>query len=256
MWRGDFYPPKLRQKDELNYASRKMDAIEINGSFYSLQRPENYSDWYQATPDGFRFSVKGSRYITHMKRLRNIRAPLANFLASGVLRLEDKLGPFLWQFPPNFNFNGEVFQNFFDMLPRDTKSASRIARKHDSRVSGRASMSVSKNRPLQHCVEIRHESFRSPEFIELLKENDIGLVVADTAGKCPYMEDITSKLVYIRLHGDKEIYKSGYTPEALKKWAQKIRRWRRDSHDVYVFFDNDIKVRAPYDAMALRKLVD
>ncbi|HUO81397.1 MAG TPA: DUF72 domain-containing protein [Gammaproteobacteria bacterium] len=270
-WRGTFYPQDLAQRRELDFASRKVDSIEINGSFYSLQTPRSYGDWYAQTPDDFVFAVKGGRFITHMKRLREVETPLANFFASGVLRLNDKLGPVLWQFPGNFRLDLDRFAAFFGLLPRDTRAAASLARRHDGRLKARAWMRTDRNRPLRHAVEIRHESFRDERFIRLLRRHDIALVVADTAGKWPFMEEVTADFVYVRLHGDKEIYVSGYTDKALDKWADKIRHWaagedapeaqallparKRRSRDVYVYFDNDMKVRAPADAIALmRKL--
>jgi len=136
-WRGTFYPKDLPQRAELEYASAHLSAIEINGSFYSLQRPQSYASWYADTPEDFMFAVKGPRYITHMKRLRDVEVPLANFLASGVLNLKDKLGPVLWQFPPNFKYDRERFEAFLGLLPRDTQEAAAIARKADARHSCR-----------------------------------------------------------------------------------------------------------------------
>jgi uncharacterized protein YecE (DUF72 family) len=181
-WRGTFYPAKLPHKRELAYASRQVNSIEINGSFYSLQRPSSYQTWYEQTPDDFVFSVKGGRFITHMKKLKDVRTPLANFLASGVLCLKEKLGPILWQFPPGFAFNEERFEEFFEMLPRDTQSAAKLAREHDARLEGRAWTKADANRPMRHCVEIRHDTFKDERFIRLLRKHDIALVFADTAG--------------------------------------------------------------------------
>src|SRR6476646_7414538 len=138
-WRGVFYPKELAHKRELEYASRQFNSIEINGSFYSLQRRSSYQRWYDETPPGFVFSVKGGRFITHMKKLRDVEAPLANFFASGVLCLREKLGPILWQFPPNFGWNEERFTEFFELLPADTRAAARLAKKHDAKLKGRAS---------------------------------------------------------------------------------------------------------------------
>jgi uncharacterized protein YecE (DUF72 family) len=137
-WRGRFYPKGWPQHRELEYASRQVSSIEINGSFYSLQRPESYGTWYDASPRGFVFSIKGSRFITHMKRLKDVETPMANFFASGVLRLEEKLGPFLWQLPPSFRFGPERLRKFFNLLPRDTRAAANLAEKHDERLRGRA----------------------------------------------------------------------------------------------------------------------
>jgi uncharacterized protein YecE (DUF72 family) len=237
-WRGAFYPEDLVQDDELAYASRELSTIEINGSFYSLQRPEYYARWRDETPPGFVFSVKGGRYITHMKRLREIEAPLANFYASGMAELGDKLGPFLWQFPPTFAFDRERLAAFFELLPRDTATLG----------------TPRPNRKLRHAIEIRHASFETPEFVDLLREHDVAFVVADTAGKWPVAEDVTSDFVYVRLHGDRKLYESGYTIAALERWAARIRAWSK-ARDVFVYFDNDIKVKAPRDAMRLADML-
>jgi uncharacterized protein YecE (DUF72 family) len=268
-WRGVFYPPRWPQARELQYAAQHMRSVEINGSFYSLQHPDAYRKWYDATPGDFVFAVKGGRFITHMKRLANVERPLANFFASGVLRLAEKLGPILWQLPPSIAFDAGRLAAFFALLPRDTEAAAALARRHDHRVTGRASMRVDARRPVRHAIEVRHESFRTPAFVSLLRRHRIGLVVADTAGKWPYMEDVTADFVYARLHGDTELYVSGYTDEALAAWAAKVRVWadggapagsrlvaapareRRRGRDVFVYFDNDVKVHAPFDAMGL-----
>ena len=255
-WRGVFYPQDLAQRRELEYCGLHFPTVEINGSFYSLQRPEYYEAWYEATPPGFVFAVKGSRYITHMLRLTKIGKPLANFYASGVLALRDKLGPFLWQFPETFHFKPERLEAFFRLLPRSTKDALALARKRDSRMAGRARLAIDADRPLRHAIEIRHRSFINEQFIDLLRRYGIGLVVADTAGKWPKMFQLTAEFVYVRLHGDVQIYASGYSSRALASWARRIRQWDEDGRDVYVYFDNDVKVRAPYDALALMRKLD
>lgn len=271
-WRKVFYPDRLPQHRELAYASRAFTSIEINGSFYSLQRPESYQRWYDDTPRGFRFAVKGGRFITHLKRLRDVESPLANFFASGVLCLREKLGPFLWQLPPSFSFDEERLEAFFALLPRDTEAAATLAKHHDAWLSGRTWTETDVRRPLRHALEIRHESFRTPRFIDLLRRHRIGLVVADTARRWPLLEDVTADFVYVRLHGDEELYSSGYTKEALCAWATRIRAWaggrdsaggrtspkpapRRRHRDVYVYFDNDAKVHAPFDASRLVELL-
>jgi uncharacterized protein YecE (DUF72 family) len=268
-WRGVFFPRRWPQKRELEYASRQVGSIEINGTFYSLQRPESYRAWYDATPAGFVFAVKGGRFITHLRRLREVETPLANFFASGVLLLREKLGPILWQLPPQLRYDRERLTSFLRLLPRDTSAAAALARQHDHRLNGRAWTSTDRKRPLRHALEVRHDSFKTPEFIRLLRAEKIALVVADTAGKWPFMEDVTADFVYVRLHGDEELYVSGYTPAALDEWARKIRAWSRGAtparvelvdragaqrgrpRDVFVYFDNDVKVRAPFDAMSL-----
>jgi uncharacterized protein YecE (DUF72 family) len=254
-WRGVWYPEGLPQRRELEFCGRHFPTVEINGSFYSLQRPEYFDAWYRQTPPGFLYAVKGSRYITHLLRLKNIEKPLANFFASGIFNLRDKLGPFLWQFPPQFAYNRERFDAFFSLLPRSAERALSLARRRDARMTGRARLAIDENRPLRHAVEIRHPSFMNDDFVSLLKKHDIGLVVADTAGKWPKLFHVTSDFVYVRLHGDVKIYTSGYTDRALASWARRIRDWRGDGRDVYVYFDNDVKVRAPFDALSLmRKL--
>jgi uncharacterized protein YecE (DUF72 family) len=269
-WRGDFYPKGLAHKRELQFASRAVNSIEINGSFYALQRPERYARWYTETPADFVFSVKAPRFITHIRRLRDIHKPLANFFASGVLELKEKLGPILWQFPPNFKFDAELFERFLEQLPRDTEQAAALAGQHDSHLHGHASMKAYQKKPLRHAVEIRNETFVDPAFIRLLKRYNVALVIADTAGKWPYREDLTSDFVYLRLHGAEEIYASGYTPQALDRWGERIDAWNhgkqpsdpqliaprqkpraRKSREVFCYFDNDIKVRAPFDARRL-----
>jgi uncharacterized protein YecE (DUF72 family) len=185
-----------------------------------------------------------------MLRLTDIERPLANFFASGILNLRDKLGPFLWQFPEMFRFKPERLEAFFELLPRDAEQALALARRRDARMTGRSRLAIDANRRLRHAVEVRHESFVNREFISLLKKHRIALVVADTAGKWPKMFDVTADFVYVRLHGKKLIYASGYSSRALDEWASRIREWHRRA-DVYVYFDNDVKVRAPYDAQAL-----
>jgi uncharacterized protein YecE (DUF72 family) len=252
-WRGVFYPKGLAQRRELEYLSRQMTSAEINGSFYSLQRPEFYQRWHDETPDDFLFAVKGGRFITHMKRLRDIEAPLANFFASGVLALRDKLGPFLWQLPPTLQFDPDLLRSFFDQLPRDTAQAAALAGKHDERLDGRALTEARTDRPLRHTLEVRHPSFTDPAVPDLLRDHDIGLVVADAAAAWPHLEHETTDFMYVRLHGDTELYASGYTDEALDDWAARTRKWLRKGLDVYAYFDNDMKVRAPADAINLLK---
>jgi uncharacterized protein YecE (DUF72 family) len=272
-WRGVFYPPKLPQKRELAYAANIFRSIEINGTFYSLQRPEYFDAWAAETPDDFVFSVKGPRFITHIKRLKNVKAPLANFLASGVLRLGPKFGPILWQFPPNFRFDPKKLESFLKMLPHDTESAAALARRHDKRLSGRSALKTDAKRQLRHAMEIRHNSFVTPAFIELLRTYDVALVCADTV-EWPRLMDVTSDFIYCRLHGSEQLYASGYDDEALDQWAARVASWARGEQpadaeliikpgesrmqprDVFIYFDNDAKVRAPFDAQGLMARVN
>src|SRR3954471_946888 len=180
-WRGDFYPPGLPHRLELAYAASRMSSVEVNGSFYSLQRPSRFHRWAAETPPDFVFSVKGGRFITHMKKLRDVDAPLANFFGSGVLALQGKLGPLLWQLPPTMPFAADRLTEFFTALPASTAEAAYLARRHDERLTGRAWTGVLADRPLRHALEVRHDSFRTPAFVELLRQLGVGLVVADTA---------------------------------------------------------------------------
>jgi uncharacterized protein YecE (DUF72 family) len=273
-WRGVFYPKGLAQTRELAFASRALASVEINGSFYSLQHPQSYAQWYAATPPGFVFAVKANRYLTHFLRLNNVAKPLANFLSSGLFNLREKLGPILWQFPENFRYRPELLEDFLALLPRDTGQALAIARRREARMHGRARLAIDAIRPLRHAIEVRSETFADPAFVAQLRRHDVALVVADTAGKWLFREDVTADFVYIRLHGDEELYASGYGDAALERWAGKIRAWstgrepadavriteapapKRSRRDVYCYFDNDRKVHAPFDARRLIEKLD
>jgi uncharacterized protein YecE (DUF72 family) len=251
-WRGDFYPKGLPQRLELSYAAERMNAVEINGSFYSLQRPSSYAAWAAAVPDDFRFAVKGGRFITHMKKLAGVETALANFFASGVLALADKTGPILWQLPERLPFDEPRLEEFFGLLPRTTTEAAALARRHDEKLAeDRALTTTAVERPLRHALEPRHASFQSAEAREVLRRNDVCMVLADSAGRWPQMPDATSDFRYVRLHGETELYASGYTDASLDRWAQQCRRWLDEGHDVHVYFDNDAKGHAPHDAVAL-----
>ena len=267
-WRGVFYPAELAQRRELEFASRQFNSIEMNGSFYSLQRPTNFGQWADETPEDFVFAIKGSRYITHMLKLGNVETPLANFFAQGLLRLGPKLGPILWQLPPTFKFELNRLQTFLSLLPKTQKDAAKLGRMHDARLDNRTWLKVRTDAPLRHAVEIRHESFVCKEFIALLRRHRVGLVIADTV-EWPLLMDVTTDFVYCRLHGSEELYASGYDDKALDIWAQRVAIWAkggevhdgrrvtprdasRGKRDVFVYFDNDAKVRAPFDAKRLR----
>jgi uncharacterized protein YecE (DUF72 family) len=270
-WRGVFYPQDLPQRRELEYAASVFSSIEINGTFYSLQRPGSFRAWRDATPDDFVFAIKGSRYITHMLKLREVETPLATFFAQGLLALGPKLGPILWQLPPFMPFDAQRLRAFFRLLPRDTGQALRLARRREvDLMKGRCVLKIDAERPLRHALEVRHESFRTQELLDLLREEDIALVVADTAGRWPLLEEVTTDFMYLRLHGDQELYASGYGDAALDDWARRIRAWLRGTQptgarrigsgrpsrqprDVYCYFDNDSKVHAPFDAQALAR---
>ena len=271
-WRGIFYPKGLAQHRELEYAARVFPTIELNGSFYSLQAPASWLEWYLDTPPHFTFAVKANRYITHFRKLKDVEKPMANFFASGLFNLREKLGPILWQFPPNLGYDGDKFERFFRLLPHDTASALTLARRREPRLYGRSRLAIDRNRRLRHAVEIRHDSFLDPAFVAQLRRHGVALVVADTAKRWPYREDVTADFMYLRLHGDKQIYASGYSKAAIARWAKRVLAWHRgseprDAHrigtpaprarrrDVYCYFDNDVKVRAPFDASALEAAV-
>jgi uncharacterized protein YecE (DUF72 family) len=267
-WRGVFYPEGLAHRRELEHASSLLRSIEINGSFYSLQRPSSYKKWAEQTPEGFVFAVKGGRFITHMKKLRDVESALANFFASGVLRLGPKLGPILWQFPPQLPFIPERFRAFLELLPRTQTDAAALAERTTIPLPDRIWTEAEYHGGMRHAFEVRHPSFLTPEFMDLLAEHNAAFVQADTAGKWPYAEDLTADFVYVRLHGAEQLYTSGYSDEQLDWWASRIRSWRighdpEDAvkvrptpsdgreRDVYVYFDNDAKVHAPFDALRL-----
>jgi len=272
-WRGAFYPEKLSQKKELEFASKRFNSIELNGSFYSLQKPPSFKKWREETPDNFVFSIKAPRFITHIRQLRECEAPVANFCAQGILRLGKKLGPVFWQVPPSFKFEAEVLDSFFKLLPRSHKEAATVGANHDRWMNGRTWLEVEQDAPLRHAIEVRNKSFANEEFIEVLRRHQVALVVADTP-VWPRLFDITADFMYCRLHGSEKIYESGYTPEAIDEWAKRVVAWSRGeeaadgvkasakdgqklaSRDVFVYFDNDMKVRAPVDAQSLRKRIE
>ena len=255
-WRGKFYPPGLVQRQELEYLARRVGSVELNGSFYSLQTPERYRAWFAETPADFVFAVKGGRFITHLKQLRDVETALANFYASGVLALGAKLGPFLWQLPPRLAFDPDRLAHFFTLLPRTTTAAAELATRHDDKLKAKAYTEAGPRRPLRHALEVRHPSFAEPAAKALLREHGIALVVADTAGRWPFLVDQTTDFGYVRLHGDEELYTSGYSAAALRRWAEKIITWHeKGARDIYVYFDNDVKVEAPRNAIALAELL-
>lgn len=271
-WRGHFYPPGLVQKRELAHASRCFNAIEINGTFYGLQKPDSFARWAAETPPDFQFTVKAPRFITHVTRLREPKHPVANFLASGLLRLGPKLGPILWQFPPSFRYDPVLMEEFLALLPHTPAQTVALARQHDARMKGLVWLEAEGVKRLRHAVEIRHESFRDPGFIALLRRYKVALVCADTV-EWPRLMDLTADFVYCRLHGSEELYRSGYDDAALAQWAGRVRSWSRGSvmrdgafagdpaegepapRDVFLFFDNTDKLQAPADARRLAQLL-
>ena len=270
-WRGTFYPKGWAQRRELEYASREVQTIEINGTHYGLQSPASFRHWHDETPEGFVFSVKGARYLTHMLRFRDETATVAcaNFFAQGLLALGEKLGPLLWQFPPSYRFDAERFERFLALLPRDTEAALRLAKRHDARVV-EPWLEIDGQRPMRHAIEIRHESFLVPGFVDLLRRYGAALVVSDSTEPWPYAEDETADFAYLRLHGSTGKYAGAYDDESLDGWAKRFRAWsagkpaahekriapalpkdQRRPRDIYCYFDNDQKTEAPFDARRL-----
>jgi uncharacterized protein YecE (DUF72 family) len=271
-WRETFYPKGLPKKRQLEHIGSAFDTVEANGPFYSLLSPRAYRTWYDQTPKDFRFAVKGSRFITHNKKLADVQTPLANFFASGVLALEEKLGPFLWQLSGSQTFDADRLASFLQLLPRSTEEAGRLARKHDRRVKDPLTRAQTQ-RQLRHAVEPRHESFFTEEAVRILRDAGVALAASHSAD-WPLVEEVTAGFVYIRLHGSPHTYASRYSDRALDAWADKISAWlrgkdprdanritqralpRRKSYDVYIYFDNDAHGHAPNDALRLRERME
>lgn len=272
-WEGTFYPEKLSAKKQLPFAAQHFNSIELNGSFYALQKPPSFKNWSDQTPDGFVFSVKAPRFITHIRRLVDCEGPMANFCAQGILRLGEKLGPVLWQLPPSSKFEPEVLDGFLRLLPHTHKEAAQVGANHDRFMNGRTWLEVEEDRPMRHAIEVRHKSFACEEYVAILRKHQVALVVADTP-EWPRLFDITADFMYCRLHGSEKLYASGYTSEALDEWAQRVVAWSRGeevsggdkasatdgpkqaARDVFVYFDVDQKVQSPANSQSLRKKVD
>ncbi|MBS0640886.1 MAG: DUF72 domain-containing protein [Acetobacteraceae bacterium] len=267
-WRGVFYPKGLKREQELSFAASQFAAIEINGTFYGQQRPDTFANWARQVPAHVQFAVKAPRFITHVQRLRDVEAPIANFIASGLLRLGSHLGPILWQLPPSFRFDPVRLEPFLRLLPRDTPAAARLGQRHDSALRSPPALDFDMDRPIRHALEVRHDSFVCPEFIDLLRAHDVALVCSDGAG-LPRFMDVTAGFVYCRLHGATDLYASGYDAAELDSWAERLRLWTtggsvpqadrlagvapRRKRDVYLFFDNTMKVAAPTNALELMR---
>jgi uncharacterized protein YecE (DUF72 family) len=256
--KGAFYPSELPRRSWLPHAARRFNSIELNGTFYSLKSPDVFRRWVAATPArGFVFAVKGSRYITHQLKLRNVAQALANFYASGILELGRKTGPFLWQLPALYGFDPERIEAFLDQLPRSARDAQALARGHDRRLKKGATVKAAAPVRYRHALEVRHPSYFVPGFYDLLRRRGVGFVIAETAGKWSYAEEVTAPFVYVRLHGSQVLYGSQYTPEELDRWADRVAGWVQGPppRDVYVYFDNDHRAYAAHDALALSERV-
>ena len=226
-WRGSFYPPGLPQSQELDHASRHLTAIEINGTFYNSGRADSFRKWRDGTPNGFVFSLKGPRFVTHRNELATAGPSLELFFSRGVLELGDKLGPVLWQFAPFKQFDATDFAAFLDLLPRE-----------------------SGGRQIRHLVEVRHPSFRTPAFTDLLRQHGVA-VAAVHDEKYPAFEDVTGDFAYLRLRRCVEEEPTGYPEAELDRWAERARGHAAEGRDVFLYFINGAKVRAPAAAQAL-----
>jgi uncharacterized protein YecE (DUF72 family) len=251
-WRGTFYPPGLPQAQELNYASRQLSSIEINGTFYRTQSPASFRKWAAETPDDFVFSLKGSRYVTNRSRLAEAGPSVVRFLESGVTELGKKLGPILWQFAPSKRFDPDDFGAFLELLPRE--------------MDGLA---------IRHAVEVRHKSFATPDFVALVRRHGVPVVYADS-DDYPAIPDVTGDFVYARLQRSAEDEPAGYSPAALEQWAKRFRTWAAggepddleriapavqtegtaNQRDCFVYFIAGAKVRAPGAAMAFLERIE
>jgi uncharacterized protein YecE (DUF72 family) len=257
-WRRLFYPPGLPHRQELAHLAGRLATVEVNGTFYSLTTPAACEAWREAVPDDFLFAVKGSRYITHMLKLDRCERPLGNFFAQGILRLGRKLGPILWQLPPQLRFDRERARRFFAALPRDVAAAERRARRHDARTTGRAALTApagARERPLRHALEPRHASWLEDAALATLEADDVALVAADTAGRHPSALVRTAGFAYLRLHGSTALYASRYDDQEIATWAGRVRALRDQGQDVYAYFDNDARAHAPFDALRLQAAV-
>lgn len=270
-WRGCFYPEELPPDQELPTMAASFDTVEVNGTFYRLTDPGSVRSWYESTPYDFRFAVKGSRYITHTKRLADVDSALANFFASGLLDLRHKLGPVLWQLPPSMEFEADRIDGFLASLPHDTDSASELARRHDDRV-GEVTYGSEDNHRMRHVLEFRHESFLDPALVGIARDHGVALALSQSS-EWPHTEEVTAGFVYIRLHGPGELYSSPYGENRLQRWADRVLEWRdgglpadsdrltgrmpprRKSRDVYVYFDNTAEAHAPREAKALTDMI-
>lgn len=270
-WQGTFYPDDLPSTKRLPYVADRFDTVEVNGTFYSLATPSTFRTWYRAVPSDFVFAIKGSRFITHNKKLNDVESALANFFASGVLDLDDKLGPILWQVSENFHFHPDRVEGFFDLLPHDSDGARTLARRHDDRIED-VSYGPDANHRIRHVFEVRHDSYLCSEMVRIAGRHGVALAFSHSR-EWPYVEEVTAGFVYLRLHGPERLYASPYGDEALSQWADRVLAWRsadepedaeriterkappRKERDVYVYFDNDEGGHAPREAARLAEMI-
>ena len=250
-WRGTFFPEGLVQKKELAYASSLLGSIEINATFRANQKPDSFRKWAGETPEGFVFSIKGPQLVTHIKRLKNCEIELANFFASGVLALGAKLGPFVWQLPPNLSFDAAVLENFLALLPRTPEQCVELAKKSDARLKSEPYLGTDGVAPLRHAIEMRNASFDVPEVNALLERYNVARVIADTPDNPG--RTLTADFAYCRLQGPAHGNGQGYGGEDIADWATTCKSWADAGKDVFAYFVHEDKLHAPANAIALRK---
>jgi uncharacterized protein YecE (DUF72 family) len=250
-WRGSFYPQGLVQKKELAYASSRLGTIEINATFRANQKPDSFAKWAGEARDAFVFAIKGPQLVTHIKRLKNCEQELANFLASGPLALGTKLGPFIWQLPPNLGYDRDVLAGFLALLPQTTADYVALASKADERLKSPPYLDAKHVGPIRHAIEMRHASFDLPEVNQLLAEHNVARVIADTPDN--RSRELTADFAYCRLQGPARGDGGGYQPADIADWAQTIEAWSADGKDVFAYFVHEDKLHAPANAVALRQ---
>ena len=228
-WRDNFYPKGLSHAKELGFASRRLSAIEVNGTYYSTMKPESFRKWHDEVPDDFVFSLKASRYATNRKVLADAGDSIKRFVDSGIAELKDKLGPIVWQFMPTKQFDAEDFEAFLTLLPQKEGS-----------------------RTLRHVMDVRHESFITPDYRKLVKKYKVSTVFTDS-DKFPSFEEPEGEVAYARLMMADAKLKTGYAPKALDSWATRAQGWAKapKKRDVFVYFINGAKEKAPAAAGAL-----
>ncbi|ODT69290.1 MAG: hypothetical protein ABS75_17350 [Pelagibacterium sp. SCN 63-23] len=252
-WRGTFFPTGLVQKNELAYAASRLTSIEINATFRANQKPESFARWAAETPEGFQFSVKGPQLVTHIRRLRNCERELANFFASGPLALGDKLGPFIWQLPPNLVFDSDQLASFLSMLPRDIATYTSLAGKADG-LKTEPYLEPNGITTIRHAIEPRHPSFDDPAADALLREYNVARVIADTAENPS--RTLTADFAYCRLQGPSRPDAEGYQEDDIAELATLMEQWLAAGHDVFAYFVHEDKLHAPANAIALRKALN
>lgn len=256
-WKGKFYPKGLATKDQLAYCARTFPTLELNSTFYRLSMPSTYDKWAAAAPEGFQFAVKGWRMVTQYKRLKDVAEPVAQFFRSGPIGLGKKLGPVLWQLPPSLVFDEDVLRTFFELLPKTLGEARDFVEKNapdDGRPIPQVAASDVDHR-IRYSMEPRNQSFGDPAVTDLMKQYGIAMVNADSAGRHPEFNQVTTDFAYVRLHGSPRIYYSNYSEAVLEGWAERIKTWLKDGMRTYVYFDNTALGYAPKNALSLEKMV-